>query len=296
MVSLPAQPAILSPVPPLARYLSFNLVPAADPRRALAQLARLADGHNVVVGIGLPTLARLGKHIEGLHEVPSFPGAKEPIPSTPRALWLWLRGQDRGELLHRGFTLTAALEEAYQLDDVTDAFTYKAGHDLTGYEDGTENPKAEDAEAAALIANATGPGIVGGSFVAVQHWLHDLQRFGTLSQAERDAAIGRRLSDNQEIEDAPTSAHVKRTAQESFEPEAFVLRRSMPWVHGTACGLEFVAFAHSLYAFEAQLQRMLGIEDGVADALFSFSRPLTTSYYFCPPLFEGQLDLRALDI
>jgi len=296
MVSLPAQPAILSPVPLVARYLSFNLVPAADPRRALAQLAQLADGQNVVVGIGLPTLARLGKHIEGLHEVPSFSGAREALPVTPRALWLWLRGVDRGELLHRGFALTAALEEAYHLDDVTDAFRHKTGHDLTGYEDGTENPKDEEAEATALIANATGPGIVGGSYVAVQHWQHDLSRFGTFSQSQRDATIGRRLSDNEELEDAPASAHVKRTAQESFEPEAFVVRRSMPWVHGTASGLEFVAFGNSLYAFEAQLQRMLGIEDGVVDALFSFSRPLTTSYYFCPPLHDGRLDLRALEI
>ena len=50
------------------------------------------------------------------------------------------------------------------------------------------------------------------------------------------------MSDNEELEDAPESAHVKRTAQEDFEPEAFVVRRSMPWADATSEGLEFVAF------------------------------------------------------
>lgn len=36
---------------------------------------------------------------------------------------------------------------------------------------------------------------------------------------ERDHIIGRRLSDNEELEDAPESAHVKRTAQEASPPK-----------------------------------------------------------------------------
>ena len=44
---------------------------------------------------------------------------------------------------------------------------------------------------------------------------------------------------------APESAHVKRTAQESFSPEAFVLRRSMPWADCGQAGLAFLyAFNH----------------------------------------------------
>ena len=41
--------------------------------------------------------------------------------------------------------------------------------------------------------------------------------------AQKDAA-----QDDPEIDEAPESAHVKRTAQESFDPEAFILRASMP--------------------------------------------------------------------
>ena len=41
---------------------------------------------------------------------------------------------------------------------------------------------------------------------------------------------------------------------------------------------------------------MIGLEDGIVDGLFRFSRPLATSYYWCPPLRASALDLRALGI
>lgn len=86
-----------------------------------------------------------------------------------------------------------------------------------------------------------------------------------MPRQQQDHTIGRERGSNEEIDDAPESAHVKRTAQESFEPEAFVLRRSMPWAEGNEGGLVFTAFGHSLDAFEAQLRRMSGAEDGITE-------------------------------
>jgi putative iron-dependent peroxidase len=115
-----------------------------------------------------------------------------------------------------------------------------------------------------------------------------------MTAEERDNIIGRRVSDNEELPDAPDSAHVKRTAQEDFEPEAFVVRRSMPWADADREGLAFVAFGASLDAFEAQLTRMSGLEDGTADALFRFSRPVTGAYFWCPPVKGEKLNLSAI--
>jgi len=178
------------------------------------------------------------------------------------------------------------------VDSVIDAFRYGTGLDLTGYEDGTENPQGEDAEAAAL---ATGP-LAGSSFVAVQQWVHRLDRFQAKSADEQDLTIGRRKRDNTEIDDAPPSAHVKRTAQEDFEPPAFVVRRSMPWADAARAGLVFTAFGKSFDAFEALLTRMVGAEDDIPDALFSFTRPVTGGYYWCPPMKGGRPDLTALGL
>ena len=58
-------------------------------------------------------------------------------------------------------------------------------------------------------------------FVAVQQWVRDLSHFVSLFEPKGDNIIGRRISDNEVIDDAPDSAHVKCTALESFEPEDF---------------------------------------------------------------------------
>lgn len=289
------QTGILDPVPPLSRYLFFGLSTPAEVRPALRALRELADGQRLVVGLGQSLVLSLDRHIEGLRLLPQLSGPGTDVPSTPQALWCWLRGEDRGELLHRGQRVQQALAPALRLNQVVDGFRYGSGRDLSGYEDGTENPKDEAAHAAALVAGQ-GPGRDGASFVAVQQWLHDWQAFEAMSPEQQDLSIGRRRSDNVEIEDAPASAHVKRTAQEDFSPEAFVLRRSMPWAEAMHSGLMFVAFGKSFDAFEAQLRRMSGSEDGIADALFGFTRPISGGYFWCPPMHEGQLDLSILGL
>ncbi|NTV96440.1 MAG: hypothetical protein HGA75_13665, partial [Thiobacillus sp.] len=73
----------------------------------------------------------------------------------------------------------------FELEESWDAFKHDGGRDLSGYEDGTENPKDDAAVAAAIAAD-------GSSFVAVQRWLHDFTRFEAMQPAERDDCIGRR--------------------------------------------------------------------------------------------------------
>lgn len=292
----PVQRAILEPIPSVARYLTMELVPGVDARAALNRLAACLDASSAVVGIGRSLVLALGRDVPGLRDFPARAGAGIEVPSTPGALWCWLRGDDRGELVHRTRAVEAALAPAFRTATIIDAFQYGSSRDLTGYEDGTENPQGDAAVAAATLDGA-GPGLDGSSFVAVQQWLHDLDRFAAMSRDEQDATVGRRRDDNEEIDDAPPSAHVKRTAQESFDPDAFVVRRSMPWADGARSGLVFVAFGRSFDAFEAQMRRMAGEEDGITDALFRFTRPLTGAYFWCPPAGAGgKLDLRALGL
>ena len=289
------QAGILADAPRLARHLIFDLKHGADPTDSLKRLARKVDGESVVAGLGQSLVLALGKSVDGLRNFPTHVTRAVDVPATPAALWLWLRGSDRGELLHHSRELIALLEDAFETRQLIDSFQYRDSRDLTGYEDGTENPEGEEAIAAAILQGA-GDGLDGSSFVAVQQWLHDLDHFHSLPQDVQDNIIGRRISDNEEIEEAPESAHVKRTAQEDFTPEAFVLRRSMPWADGKDAGLVFVAFGHSFDAYEALLNRMTGVDDGTIDALFQFTRPLTGSFFWCPPMQEGGLNLQALGL
>ena len=289
-----AQPGILLPLPQHARYVNYSLDDTEQLATALHALRELADGENTVVGIGQELLTALGAKIAGLKPFPPITAPGLTVAKAPEVLWLWLRGDERGELLHRSRQLTRALAPAFVVHQIVDAFKYGDGRDLSGYEDGTENPTDAAAIDAAIVA-ANSP-LAGSSFVAVQRWRHDFDRLTQMPRHAQDNAIGRRQSDNAELDDAPPSAHVKRTAQESFSPEAFVVRRSMPWAEGTEGGLMFVAFGASFAPFEAQLKRMVGAEDGVTDALFTFTQPLDGAYYWCPPLKDGQLDLSPLGL
>jgi putative iron-dependent peroxidase len=290
------QAGILAPLPQHARYLLFSFESdAADATVALEPLPEVVDGEETIAALGPSLLAALDRTIPGLRPFPALAGPGFDIPSTQFALWFWLRGDDRGELYLRSRVIEHALAMDFQLREVVDAFVYDGGRDLTGYVDGTENPQDEEAVKAAIVHGA-GPGLDGASFVAVQQWRHDLELFDAMSDEQQNDSVGRRRSDNEELEDAPESTHVKRTAQESFSPEAFVLRRSMPWLEGSGAGLNFVAFGKSLDAFEAQLRRMVGEEDGITDALFDFTRPISGGYYWCPPMRDGRLDLSALGV
>lgn len=303
-MQLPYQPGIMDGVPAVARYVLFNLadktVTAADIQEALRRLSPLANGSDVVLGIGPSLVAALGAEIPGLHEFPDLSGNGVKVPSTPGTLWCWIRGSDLGDLLHLTRKVQKALAPAFTVRHVVDAFRHalgESGHgkDLTGYEDGTENPTGEAAEEAAF-AHGLGEGLDGSSYVAVQQWVHDLDAFEALGDDERDHHFGRRRTDNEELEDSPTSAHVKRTAQEDFDPPAFMLRRSMPWMMSMQAGLMFVAFGNSLSAFERQMRRMAGHDDGIVDAMFSISKPVNGAYFWCPPMRDGKLDLRRLGL
>ena len=90
-------------MPVVARYVSFSfaadpLAPAALPE-ALKRLAHAVDGEQIVVGIGPTLVAALGASVPGLHEFMALAANGVEVPSTPIALWCWLRGEDRGDLL-----------------------------------------------------------------------------------------------------------------------------------------------------------------------------------------------------
>jgi porphyrinogen peroxidase len=284
-----SQAGILADVPSLSRYLEFTLLPDTDPAPVLRDLASRKLSADLVIGIGPALVSILKGSVDGMRAFPAMSGVGCEIPSTQADIWCWIRGTDRGEITHIGRSINAQLSPAFRRSRLVDGFKYDISRDLSGYEDGTENPEGDDAIDAAIGAD-------GSSFVAVQKWIHDLDHFQGLPQDDQDNIIGRHVSDNEEFDEAPESAHVKRTAQESFVPEAFVVRRSMPWADENGEGLVFVAFGKSFDAFEAQLRRMTGQEDGITDGLFRFTRPVSGSYFWCPPVDGDTFDLSALGL
>lgn len=238
----------------------------------------------VVIGIGAPLADAVRADLPALRPFQRLQRGRYTLPATQRDVWALVPGADAGAVFEQADRLIAALAPFAELVEATPLFSYRHGHDLTGYKDGTENPKGDDAWAAALVPDGE---LAGGSHVLVQRWLHFRDRLAALPTQARDHVVGRRLDDDEEIAEAPESAHVKRTAQEDFEPPAFMLRRSMPWGDGRRQGLVFIAFVASLDTAQAQLRRMMGLDDGLQDALLAHSQAETGAYYWCPP-WTGQ--------
>ena len=286
------QSGILEEETQLARYITFAVTNNENIIQTLKNLADIIDTSTCVIGIGKNILNKINCNVPELRTMPTYSVGDLEIPSTPDDLWVWLRGNNRGKLFHQSRKIEEICLPAFEITSAIDSFQYDQNRDLSGYEDGTENPHGEDAINAAILLEGDN-GIIGSSFVAVQQWVHDFEILDEMSVEEKDDAIGRHISDNEEY-DAPTSAHVKRSAQEDFDPEAFMLRRSLPWAMGMDGGLMFVAFGNSFDAFEAIMERMVGEDDGIVDALFKFTTPITGSYYWCPPVKNGKLNLSAL--
>jgi porphyrinogen peroxidase len=292
------QKGILKPVPHLATYLSFKLASPTTQVVAVAglkQLIQVADGHHIVVGLSAGLCKTLG--IKAPKELRAFQtpaDGKLKLPETAVDLLVWLRAtpaQDRGDLLAISREVQALLGDAFVLTDAVEAFKHVRkssikSHDLTGYEDGTENPKGQKAMDFGFAPD-------GSSFLAMQKWQHKWDNIAKMSPSEQNQAIGRNKQTNAELETAPLSAHIKRTTQEDFTlsdgTEGFNLRRSMPWSDGTNSGLMFAAFGKSFEAFDLQLARMVGADDGITDTVFKMSKPITGSFFWCPPVANGEI-------
>lgn len=279
-----SQPGILSAVTPAARYLVLDVPPDLSAKHVAGRLRELAIDDGIVVGLGDPLLRALGATVAGARTFPALAGAGCAVPSTQGSIFLHTRGDEHGDTLLAMQRALDVLGRGLRIVEDVAAFRHGTGRDLTGYEDGTENPTGADAVAAAIAAD-------GSSYVAVQRWIHDLGGFEKLSPKQRNDVFGRDRESNEELPDAPDSAHVKRTAQEDFEPAAFMVRRSMPYGTVTEHGLYFVAYGKSFDAFEAVMKRMVGHDDGIVDGLFQFSRPVSGGYYWCPPVDGGRLVL-----
>ena len=155
---------------------------------------------------------------------------------------------------------------------------------MIGFEDGTANPKSDDARADAALTDE------GGSILLTQKWVHNLEKFEKIPVAEQEQIVGRTKYENLELQgDAmPSTSHVSRTDVDVEGVAQKVYRRSTPFGSVSEHGLYFVSFAKETQRHDIQLKRMYGeTEDGLSDRLTEFSVAKTGSYWYVPP--SGQL-------
>jgi putative iron-dependent peroxidase len=178
------------------------------------------------------------------------------------------------------------LGQAVEVMDEVHGFRYRDARDLTGFIDGTENPKGRGRAAAALIGRED-PRFAGGSFAFTQRYVHDLAAFERLPVREQEKVIGRRKRDSRELSDRakPPTAHIARVVIVEDGEELEIVRHSFPYGTSSEHGLFFIAYTRDLAIPMRMLRRMLGASgDGLHDRLMEFTRAVTGASFFAPSL------------
>ena len=170
--------------------------------------------------------------------------------------------------------------------DEVQGFRYFDDRDLTGFVDGTENPRGAVVIDAAIIG-AEDAAFAGGSYAILQKYLHDLAAWNALSTETQERIIGRRkLSDIELADDIkPTSAHNALTTIVEDGKETKILRDNMPFgrVGQSEFGTYFIGYSRSPRVTEQMIANMfVGRPPGNYDRLLDFSRAVTGNLFFVP--------------
>ncbi len=277
-------------------FQEYDISRSADVSNVVAAIRSAAvfdsnaerDGIEIVIGVGSELANQIG--IETALDFRPFEtigsGARAAV-ATPHDLVLWIHGKDRGPIYDAALHARRTLTKVGAIVGDTPAFVYRDNRDLTGFIDGTENPDVAEARSLAVVAE--GQQGEGGSTMLVQRWIHDLDAFHRLSQADQERVIGRTKPDSVELEgDAlPDTAHIARVVMEDESGEEVeIYRRSVPWGDSTEAGLMFVGFTDELDKIDKMVRAMFGPLEGeredIHDQLTAFSTARTSSYFFAP--------------
>ena len=212
-------------------------------------------------------------------------GARRAV-STPGDALFHIRAERMDLCFELAAQLMSRLEGAVTVVDEVHGFRYFDDRDLIGFVDGTENPVGQDAVDATIVGDED-PGFAGGSYVLVQRYVHELEKWEAVPTEEQELIIGRTKRSDIELDDEtkPSNAHNALTVIEENGEELEILRHNMPYgdVSGES-GTYFIGYARSPRVLVLMIDRMfVGSPPGNYDRLLDFTRPVTGALFFAPP-------------
>jgi putative iron-dependent peroxidase len=280
-----------------ALFLALAVGASEDDARAVRQLgADLAGlvrtvGHrdesaalSCVFAIGADAWERLAPgrtRPAQLHPFRPLEDGARRAPSTPGDLLLHIRAERADFCFELGRLIIDRLGSAVQVVDETHGFSYMDSRDLIGFVDGTENPAGE-ARREATIVGEEDAAHAGGSYVTVQRYVTDFDRWAQTPIVEQEQVIGRTKVEGIEL-DGPPSAHKERAKLVRDGVELKILRQNRPWGTTRESGTYFIAYARDLSVTEGMLERMfIADADGLYDHLLDFTHAVTGVNFFAP--------------
>jgi putative iron-dependent peroxidase len=275
-------------------FLELTIAAAVEPATLVRAVADIHEPRTTVGGVNLvsafrPELWRIVApndtpvDLHGFNETLQGAGTYT-MPATQADLWLWFAGASYDVVFDAATDALDNLKGLAKLERELSGWSYKHSRDLTGFEDGTENPTLMQAPLVTLVPDGK-PG-AGGSVLLFQKWRHDGKLFLDLPVSEQEKVIGRTKPDSVEFaaDEMPNDAHVKRNKVYVGGAEQDIFRRNVPYGTVVEHGTAFVGFSTDQYRIHQMIRQMAGCDDGIRDALTRYTTALTGAYYFVPAL------------
>lgn len=250
---------------------------------------RIEGGLSCVVSFGSDAWDKLlgAPRPAELHPFKELRAGNRHAPSTPADLLFHLRAKRMDLCFELVTQIMARIGPALSAVDETHGFRYFDDRDLLGFVDGTENPRGLAALNAALITEAQDPQFAAGSYVIIQKYLHDMDKWNALSTEQQEKIIGRQKLSDIEMSDAvkPSNAHSALTSIEENGEALQILRDNMPFGKPGRgeFGTYFIGYSRTPRTTEQMLENMfIGKPPGNYDRLLDFSRAVSGSLFFAP--------------
>ena len=212
-------------------------------------------------------------------ELFDFPGYNA-APATQSDFYVHIHSKYNGASFDCGTSfISMFMPQLLTVSDDQMGFVWRDSRDLTGFIDGTENPVGtEDRSEAALTED-------GCSYVIVQRFIHNLEKWGKLEKGEQEQIIGRTKDDSVQLNPVPAISHVAHSDIEHNGEEIKIVRHSLPYgMPNGDKGLWFTAYCHFLQGLDELEKSIFGLRGYDADMLMSYITPVTGGYYFVPSI------------
>jgi putative iron-dependent peroxidase len=296
----PTPQPVVAPLTRAAIFLVLNINPGKEAEGVIKSLCadlsalrrtvgfRDLNGQlSCVFGIGSAAWDRLfpGPRPKELHPFKEVKGVHHAV-STAGDLLFHVRAVRMDMCFEMAALIMERLREVTTVIDEVHAFKYFDDRDLIGFVDGTENPTNQAAIEATIIGSED-QHFIGGSYVIIQKYLHDLHTWNALPVETQEKIIGRKKLSNVELDDAtkPSYAHNALTVVTRNDKQIDILRDNMPFGEAGKgeFGTYFIGYARSASITEEMIENMfLGKPHGNYDRLLDFSRAVSGCLFFVP--------------
>lgn len=243
------------------------------------------------IGFGAKVWKRLFSDLgipKELTEFEPIAGQKYVAVSTEGDIIFHIRSRQMGYCHEFATIIEMKIGDVVEAVDETHGFRYMDGKAIIGFVDGTENPTVDLNPYDFAMIGDEDPNFIGGSYLFVQKYIHDMSGWNKLPVEEQEKVIGRHKFNDVELtdEEKPINAHNKVTnIEDENGNELKIVRANIPFANTSTheYGTYFISYARYFSTTRKMLENMfIGDPIGNTDRLLDYSTAVTGTLFFTP--------------